>query len=302
VAIPIRLAGYQGERSVHSRALRELAGALGTKSFDVAVTEDITRDGRRAADLLTLTEAGELEICYFSASYLSHLVPELRLLDLPFLFADRRSAHAALDGEFGAMVREKLEATSAYRALGWWDNGFRHLTSSKRPIRTPTDCLGQRLRTMGDAPQHGLLFAAMGFEPVPLDVRDLMPAIECGRVDAQENPLTNIFNFGIHRHHRWITLTGHLFGASLLLCNRRFFGALTAAERTTVEIAARAATTHQRKLAAREDELVFQWLDATDAELIELTPDELEGFRETAAPLRKATLSAFPEAARLVCC
>ncbi|HEY5622948.1 MAG TPA: TRAP transporter substrate-binding protein DctP, partial [Gammaproteobacteria bacterium] len=146
---------------MHTRALRRLAGTFDAETFDVTVTADITRSGRRAADLLTLTEAGEIEICYFSASYLSRRVPELRLLDQPFAFTDRRGAYETLDGELGAVIREKLEAPCAYRILGWWDNGFRHLTSGRRPIRTPRDCRGQRLRTMSEAPQHELLFAAM---------------------------------------------------------------------------------------------------------------------------------------------
>jgi TRAP-type C4-dicarboxylate transport system substrate-binding protein len=300
VTVRLRLAGYQGEKSVHTRALRGLAEQLDATSFEVTTTANITCDGRRAADLLPLTEAGDIEICYFSASYLSHRVPELRLLDLPFLFTDRGAAYRTLDGDFGALIREKLEAACEYRILGWWDNGFRHLTSGKRPIRTPQDCRGQRLRTMGDAPQHEVLFAAMGFEPVPLDVRDLMPAIESGRVDAQENPLTNIFNFGIHDYHRWITLTGHLFGASLLLCNRRFFDGLATDDKAAVENAAREATRRQRELAAQEDEIVQQRLDVLDVELIALAPGERDAFHEAIDPVRYQTLAAFPEIADLI--
>ncbi len=296
----VRLAGYQGDASVHTRALLELTHDLGDAGFDAVFTPDITASGSRAADLLSLTENGDLEICYFSASYLARRVPEIRWLDTPFLFRDRASAHSVLDGDLCATIRTKLEADSDFRVLGWWDNGFRHFTSAKRAIRSPADCIGQRIRTMGDAPQHERLFETLGFTPVPLDVRDLVPAITESRVDAQENPLTNIWNFGIHNYHRWITLSSHLFGASLLLCNKNFFRSLPEDEHDEVANAAAAATKNQRELAARDDELIAEKLAEADVELIRLSKAEREKFVERVRPLVEETATRFPEAARLL--
>jgi C4-dicarboxylate-binding protein DctP len=289
------MAGYQGEQSVHTRALRELQSGLNSELFACEITPDVTRDGHRAADLLTLTEQGNLEICYFAASYLSHLAAEIELWDLPFLISDRSDGYALFDGTVGATIRERLESGSGYRVLGCWDNGFRHLTSARKAIRSPSDCAGQRIRTMGDAPQHARIFEALGFTPVPLDVRELMPAIEAGTVDAQENPLTNIWNFRIYEHHRWITLTGHLFGPSLLLCNAAFYDGLTDDEQASLDKAAADATALQRQCAAAEDELIASRLTETDSELISLTPSELGLFKAAVQPVLDDVLTRHPQ-------
>ena len=147
------------------------------------------------------------------------------------------------------------------------------------------DCTGQRIRTMGDAPQHDRIFRAIGFTPVPLDIRELMPAISSGTVDAQENPLTNIWNFSIHEQHRWISLTGHLFGPSLLLCNAAFYDNLTINQRKHLDSAATAATAIQREYAAVDDELITLRLTETDNEVIALTPGEVEVFRREVRPV-----------------
>jgi len=300
IALRVRLAGYQGEASVHTRAMHELANRLREIDFDVVYTPDITLDGHRAADLLSLTERGDLDICYFSASYLADRVPEIRCLDTPFLFPDRASAHSVLDGKLCATIGTKLEQTSDFHILGWWDNGFRHFTSGVRAIRSPADCVGQRIRTMGAAPQHEALFAKIGFTPVPLDVRELVPAITKSTVDAQENPLTNIWNFGLHNHQRWITLSSHLFGASLLLCNKNFFDRLPEDTRNDVAHAAAAATKTQRELAATDDERIAEELAGADVELIELSQAERDKFIERVRPLVEEMVVRFPEAAELL--
>ncbi len=294
MTIRLRLAGYQGEASVHTRALRELESRLDSTRFAAEITPDITKSGHRAADLLTQTEQGKLEICYFAASYLSHRVAEIQLLDIPFLISNRVDGYAFLDGPLCAEVRDMLEAASGYRILGWWDNGFRHLTSATRAIRDPADCAGQRIRTMGDAPQHERIFAAMGFSPKPLDVRDLMPAITTGTVDAQENPLTNIWNFKIHEHHRWITLTGHLFGSSLLLCNADFYSRLAEDDRDALDRAAALATARQREYAAADDALIAERLSVLENEIITLTEPELAVFRQAVKPVVDDVLGRFP--------
>lgn len=289
----LRMAGYQDENSVHTRALRELDNQLDSKLFASAITANITTSGKRAADLLSLTATGDLEICYFAASYLSHVVPEIQLWDLPFLISDRSDGYDLFDGALGEEIRSKLEADGHYRVLGCWDNGFRHLTSSMKPIRSRADCEGQRIRTMGNAPQHDRIFSAMGFTPVPLDVRELMPAILSGAVAAQENPLTNIWNFGIHEQHRWITLTGHLFGPSLLLCNGRFYDQLNEQQRENLDNAVTMATTAQRKYAAADDESITIRLAETNTEVITLNSAQIDTFRQAVEPLVEEVLADF---------
>ena len=157
-------------------------------------------------------------MCYFATSYLAHRVPELAVLDLPFLLDHRERAYALLDGALGAHLAERVEAATGYRVLGYWDNGFRHLTNRVRPLRTPADCRGLRTRSM-PSELHQAVFAQLGFAPVVLDVKDFLAALRDGTVDAQDNSLTNVSIFEIHRHHRHLTLSGHFYGAAFLLCH-----------------------------------------------------------------------------------
>jgi C4-dicarboxylate-binding protein DctP len=269
-ALRIRLAGYQPERSVMTRGLHRLATALRESlgdRIDIALTGNVTASGRRADDLLAMTAGDELDVCYFSSSYLAGRVPSLAMFDRPFAFADRAAAHAELEGPTAQRLAADVAQATPYRVLGLWDNGIRHISNRRHQIRKPADCAGLRIRTLNNA-GHQAFFRRLGFEPVFLDVKDLAAAVADGSVDAQENPLTNVVNFELQRHHRFISLTAHLFGLALLLVNRARFDGWPSEVRSAVEAAAAAATTAQRRDAATEDEDCHRTLLAAGVDIV----------------------------------
>jgi TRAP-type C4-dicarboxylate transport system substrate-binding protein len=211
-------------------------------------------------------------------------VPELGLLELPFLIRDRDAAWTALDGELGARFTRGMHAATAFRVLALWDNGFRHLSNRVRPIRRPEDCRGLTIRTQMSE-LHGEVFRALGFEPIAADIKQFVAEIAGGRFDAQDNPLTNIHTFGVHRHHPYITLTGHFFGASFLLANDRQYRSWPADVQAAVDEAAREATALQRQLATSEDEDVLTRLDPRENDVIELTAEEHAAFVAAVEPV-----------------
>ena len=287
VPIRIRFSGYQPPASVHSRAAAVFGRALADRLGDAVRFEfdgNIIDSGRAAADLLTMVESGEIAMCYFSASYLANRVPAFALLDMPFTITDRDQAYAVLDGPLGTILADRLQTASGYRVLGFWDNGFRHFSNARRPIRTPEDCRGLRLRTLF-SDLHAEVFAMLGFDPVALDVKDLLAAVAAGTIDAQENPLTNTYNFGLHRHHPYITLSSHFFGAALLLCNQAAFAGWPPEVRAAVEQAAAEATAAQRTFAAEDDESVLVKLRQSGNEVIALSEPERAAFAAAVAPL-----------------
>src|ERR1700709_1737463 len=117
----IRLAGYQPQGSILTHALRRLVNdvkqSLGAR-IDIALTENITTTGRRADDLLTMTEDDGLDICYFSSSYLAARLPSLALFDRPFQFAERKAAYAEFDGATGHAICDDTARLTGYRVLG----------------------------------------------------------------------------------------------------------------------------------------------------------------------------------------
>ncbi len=282
MAIAIRFGGYQGDKSVHTRGARFFGEALARiagNKVDMTFLQNIVEDGNKASDLLSMTESGAIDGCYFSSSYLAGRVPELALFDQHFAVPDRRRAYGVLDGSLGRRLAEEVEAKTGYTVLGYWDNGLRQISSVSTALRTPADCTGLKLRTLA-SDDHQRVFRALGFEPAAIDVRDLPDAVASGRVDAQENPLTNIYNFNLHKTHRVITLTGHLLGVALVLFNKKTVESWPPEIRAAVETAVIEATAEQRRFAEEDDEICAKALAADGVTLIELTDDERAAFAD----------------------
>jgi len=298
VTIKIKFAGYQGEHSVHTRAANVFCEAVNREIGDSAVVEfeqNITAQGLKAAELLNKTEKGELDGCYFSSSYLCSKVPELALFDQHFLVPDRQQAYAVLDGELGKRLAREVAQRTKFVVLGYWDNGLRHISSGRGPIRQPRDCVGLKIRTLNNQ-DHQRVFGALGFEPISIDVRDLPAAVRSGRVDAQENPLTNIFNFNLHHTHKHISLTQHLLGVALVLFNQKTYRSWTSSVQLAVRNAIVEATAAQRRYAQEDDTLCANALRADGCELITLSTDErAEFFKATESAVNATRINLNPE-------
>ncbi len=285
--IVIRLGGYQKPASIHTRAclrfgelLREQLG----DAVDFRFTPDVLALGRKSGDLPGMVQRGELSMCYISSLRFTQWVPQLGIFDLPFLMRDRAVAYRALDGALGERLRALLLAQSPYRLLAYWDNGFRHFSNKVRPIRTPADCRGIRIRTQMSALQ-GESLRVLGFEPIAEDIKIFVEQIGGDRFDAQDNPLTNIYNFGVHQHHRYITMSGHVFGVACLMCNKEQYASWPREVQQAVDAAAAGATALQRRLAAAEDDDILKKLDPAQNEVVHLTADEHRAFADAVRPI-----------------
>jgi TRAP-type C4-dicarboxylate transport system substrate-binding protein len=285
--IVIKLGGYQKPASVHNQAAglfgEILKQRLGGR-VEFQLIGDVLELGRKSGDLLPMVEHGELSLCYHSTVRLTKTIPEFRLLELPFVVKDRNIVNRALDAGLGDFLKQRVRAATPFRILAFWDNGIRHLSNSVRAIHTPADCRGIRIRTQMSE-LHGEAFRALGFQPIPTDIKDFVEGIASGQFQAQDNPLTNIYNFGIHKHHRYITLSGHFFGASALSCNEAHFSSWPPDVQAVVEAAAREATVLQRRLAAAEDTEVLNKLNPRDNEVIHLSAAERAAFIDAVQPV-----------------
>ena len=149
--ITIRMGGYGPPTTGFSRALKLIGDTL-TAEFgnriDVKYVWNIMDFGYRAEDILWLVEDGVLTLGYQSSSYLTDRVPELGFVDLPFLFEQRDQARAAMDGALGRCLGEAIEQRVNYRILGWFENGFRQISNRLRPVHTPADLKGMRIRVL----------------------------------------------------------------------------------------------------------------------------------------------------------
>jgi C4-dicarboxylate-binding protein DctP len=272
----VRMGGYQGARSVHTRAGRVLAHAFLERAgngYRFDFREDVTALRRPSLDLFDMVSGGEVDLCYFASSYLAHAVPDLSVFDLPFRITSREEIQRKLGGALGSRLAAAVARDTAFVSLGYWDNGLRHLSNGVRPIRRPEDCRGLSIRTMNSA-LHQATFRALGFAPRFIDVKDFRQAMRTGAVDAQENPLTNMIDFKVHETHRYLTMTGHLCGVTLVLGNRARILTWPKRARDALHEAVAVATEAQHRFAAEED--VGRLADLAAAEVQVIGTDDFD--------------------------
>ncbi len=285
--IVIKFGGYQKPASIHNRAAAHFGELIRQRLGDRIRFEligNVLDLGRPSGDLPVMVERGELSLCYISTVRFTKPVPEFKLFELPFVVRDRASVQRALAGELGELFKRRMRESTPLRLLGIWDNGFRHITNKVRPIRMPADCRGLRIRTQMSS-LHGEALAALGFVPIAADVKQLVQEIAGDTFDAQENPLTNTWNFGVHNFHRYISLTGHFFGATTMICNEQHYLSWPPDVQAAVDEAARQATALQLKLAAAEDEEILRKIDPRQNEVIRLTAEEHAAFVAALQPV-----------------
>ena len=285
--IVIKFGGYQKPASINNAAAGRFGELLQARLGDrirFQLIGNVLDLGRPSGDLPVMVKNGELSLCYISSVRFTEPVPEFKLLELPFVVTNRESVQQAFAGKFCDLCKRRMRDATAFRLLGLWDNGFRHLTNRVRPIRTPADCSGLRIRTQMSE-LHGEALRALGFVPIPVDVKEFVEQIAGDRFEAQENPLTNTYNFGVHNYHRYITLTGHLFGASVMICNNEHYESWPPDVRDAVDEAARQATALQLAMAAAEDEQILAKFDPRHNEVIHLTDAERAAFVAAVQPV-----------------
>ena len=278
--------GYGPEDSSHGRGLatfRAVMEDLTAGAVTVRVTWNIMEDGRPNTDLLDLVESGDMFFCYFSSSYLGGRVAALDVLETPYLFEDLDHAHRALDGELGEKLNDAVRDATGFEVLGFWDNGFRHFTNALRPVATPDDCRGMRVRTQPNA-IHEELFRGWGATPVPVELSEAIRLITSRRVDAQENPLANTVAYGIDQVHPFVTMTGHLYGARGLWANRSILESMSDELRLAVEQATRSAIEVQRREGAAAEATLRARLEESGVKFVDLDEKGRAAFANASLP------------------
>ena len=280
------IGGYGSEKSAHGVGLAAFRRVVETESdgeVEVKINWNIMDERRPNTDLLKLVEDGEMFLCYFSSSYLGGRVPELNVLETPFLFESLESAHQALDGSLGDTLRQAVRTSTGFEVLGFWDNGFRHLTNRLRTVRCPNDCEGMSVR-MQPNPIHEELIRSWGGIPVAVELSHAIRLIASLEVDAQENPLANTVAYGVDQVHSHVTMTGHLYGARGLFAHGPTFEALPPQLRQVVEGAVRVAIDEQRNSARDLETSLRVRMASTGTEFVDLTESERNLFVEASSP------------------
>jgi TRAP-type C4-dicarboxylate transport system substrate-binding protein len=290
----IRVGGYAPRESVHSRALDCFADFVRDESngdIEVEILYNIMDLDRPAVDLLEMMITGELTMCYFSTSYLGSSVPLVNALEIPFLFDSLDVAHQALDGRFGAALSEAIQNAYACEVLGYWDNGFRHLTNAVRPLRSPADCEGLTIRLQPNQ-VHEALATSWGMTPVPSELSIGIKLIASGEVDAQENPLANASAYGVTHPH--ITLTSHLYGARGVFASSKQLTTLGTLAADLTRRGARVAIDYQRSEAKLYEITVRDRFEAEGRTVVDLSDEQRQAFVDASRSVISDARAAVP--------
>ena len=276
----IRFGGYGPPDTSFSQALRKIGDRLEAKfgqDVDIKYIYNIMDLGFKGEDILWLTEQGFLTVSYQSSSYLTDRVPELGFVDLPFLFENNQQARNSMDGALGRYLTKKTENRINYKILGYFENGFRQISNKIRPIRAPKDFDGMKIRVLPSEVQ-ARTFELLGATPKRLDLTEAIAGIKDGSLDAQENPLANTVTYGVHKHHKYHTLSNHFYISRCIMCNRSTYYTWPEEIKIAMNEAVHEAVLWQRGQAEQEIKIARNAIEKEGHEIIELTASQREMF------------------------
>ena len=285
------IAGYQGSDSIHTKSVEYFIDEL-SSDFITNFIMDITNDGDKASSLIEKTQQGEIHASYLLSSYFEKILPEIQILDLPYLFNSRNEAYNSLRSDLFNYIDNKLKNKNL-KLLGFWDNGIRHISSKIKLIKNLSDCKGQVIRTT-PSPLHIEIFRKLGFIPKPLDVRDFKLAIEKNDIDAQENPLTNYWNFGVYKKQEFVSLTSHIFGFCLFVINDDYFNKLSDLNKKFLINKSKETTKFQRRLAISEDDILIKKIKSKNIKIENIDKDGLEDFKRATNNFHESYFQTYP--------
>ena len=202
--------------------------------------------GKGERELLESLQQGSIDIYVGSTGPISGFNPSIAILDIPFLFSDYGHVDKVLDGPIGQQLLDDLEK-SQFKALAFWENGFRNLTNSKRPVRVPADARGLKIRTMENK-VHMAAWKAVGSNPVPMAWGEVYMALQQKVIDGQENPVAVIYSAKINEVQKYLSLTQHVYSPAVLIVSLKRWQTMPKADQDMLLQTAREVAQYQRKL------------------------------------------------------
>jgi TRAP-type C4-dicarboxylate transport system substrate-binding protein len=197
-----------------------------------------------------------------------------------------------MDGALGELLARKIEERVNYRVLGWFENGFRHVSNRVREVRMPADLAGLRIRVLPSNVQ-ARTFELLGAAPMRMDLTQAIEMIAAGTIDAQENPLSNTVTYGVHKFHRFHTLSNHFYISRPIFLHRTTFDAWPADLQRAMRSAITDAIAFQRKLHVQEEQDARKAIAAQGCEIVELSAAEHDAFVAAVAPLLNDARATF---------
>ena len=228
-------------------------------------------------------QGGTLDMVVLNSGILASQVKAFGIYDFPFMFANPKEADAVVDGPFGKMMHDKLQAQGIV-GLAYWELGFRDITNSRRPIRKVEDIAGLKLRVIPNAINVDWV-KALGANPTPLPFPEVYAALDQKAIDGQENPPAVILANKFYEVQKYIVLSNHQYNPQSLIFSRKVWDTQPAASQKIIADAALEAGKYQREVSRASAGTALDNLKKNGMEVTELSPAELGKFRDAMKPV-----------------
>ncbi|MBP6644852.1 MAG: TRAP transporter substrate-binding protein [Burkholderiaceae bacterium] len=232
-------------------------------------------------EMIEAVQLGTLDLVNTSTGPVGNFVPEVKIVDIPFLFRDYDHARKVMDGPIGQDILTKFPAKGLV-ALAWTENGYRHMTNNKRAIVKPADAAGLKMRTMENK-VHMEGYRAFGIQPTPMAFPEVFGALQQGTVDGQENPIPVILASKFSQVQKHLSLTGHVYSPALIITSPRLMNKLSEADKKVFMDAAKHAAVAQRKKVNDDEANGIAQLEKEGMSVVRKVDGQ--AFRDTLAPV-----------------
>lgn len=276
-ATTLRFAHTQPTSDTHHAAAEFFAERVGELTGgEVTVTIHPAGELGNDPTILEGVRLGTIDIGQTGNPFYTRFAPKLNVLDLPYLFDSYDHVYRVVDGDVGQALLGEL-AQNRMQGLAFWEIGFRKITNSVRPVRTPDDLKGLKIRTTPN-PAHVQAFELWGAAPTPMAFTEVYLALETGTVDGQENPVNIIRSNRFQEVQKHMSLTDHAYTVSIVSMNLAKFQSLPEEQQQALVTAAREAAEFQRKLNREQDEAGLADISAAGVAVVDDV--DREAFKE----------------------
>ncbi len=234
----------------------------------------------KVRETMEMVRMGTLESALGGVANFQRNIPELGITVLPFLWKDLKRQFEVLEGAPGKELDKRMLAAGFYN-LGFWDNGFRHVSNNRKPIQTVEDLAGLKIRSL-PTPVHVAFFKACGAAPVPMDFTELFEALRSGVVDAQENPPSMTFTAKFYEVQKYYSLTGHVNEVGAFIMNKNFYEKLPKELQAAVEQAAKKTRAWQWAENDKDNKKYLAEMEKAGMKVNAVSEAELAKFRKIA--------------------
>ncbi|MCL2000386.1 MAG: DctP family TRAP transporter solute-binding subunit [Planctomycetes bacterium] len=229
-------------------------------------------------DMLTQMRGGTLDMYMGGSGFFANLAQKLNIMDIPFLITDAKTADTLLEGDFGRLMLDEMDAYDM-KGLAFWENGFRCLTNFRNPIRTLNDVKGLKLRLPG-MPMHIEAWKILGTNPVPMPVSELYTALETRTVEGQDHPLNVTYSVKLYEVQKYISVSNHAYSPLILGMNLKRFQSLPADMQKIMLDGALAGARHQKKFIRENITQMLKEMADYGCEIVPAEEMDMKSFRD----------------------